>query len=131
MRREFEGQNGWKIVVTAGTGAPLWPQGFDPLNVLRVGSSDVLHTRFLKLGNAAGAIEILDQRALTEGASAQHPLFNGVRQLTLAGLAAEPLAVESEGKTTITAAHIKGEFRGARLERAGQTLNIILPPQSN
>lgn len=130
MRREFEGQDGWKIVVTAGTGAPLWPQGFDPLNVLRVGSSDVLHTRFLKLGNAAGAIEILDQRALTEGASAQHPLFNGVRQLTLAGIAAEPLALESEGKTTITAAHIKGEFRGARLERAGHTLNIILPPQS-
>ncbi|HEV7906109.1 MAG TPA: hypothetical protein VGO96_19870 [Pyrinomonadaceae bacterium] len=131
MRREFEGQDGWKIVVTAGTGAPLWPQGFDPLNVLRVGSSDVLHTRFLKLGNAAGAIEILDQRALTEGASAEHPLFNGVRQLTLAGLAAEPLAVESAGKTTITAAHIKGEFRGARLERAGRTLSIILPPQSN
>ena len=131
MQREFDAQAGWKIVVTADAGAPLWPQGFDPLNVLRLGQREVLHTRFLKLGNAAGAIEILDRRSLTEGAGAgEHPLFNGVRRLTLAGLAAEPATVESEGKTTITAANIKGEFRGARLERTGQTLHIILPPPS-
>jgi hypothetical protein len=130
MRREFDAQAGWKIIITADAAAPLWPQGFDPLNVLRLGQNGVLHTRYLKLGNAAGAIEILDRRSLTEGAGAEHPLFNGVRRLTLAGIADEPATQESEGKTTITAANIKGEFRGARLERAGQTLNIILPPQS-
>ena len=130
LRREFEAQAGWKIIITAQAGAPLWPQGFDPLNVHRLGQREVLHTRYLKLGNEAGAIEILDRRSLTEGAGAEHPLFNGVRQLTLAGLAAEPATEEAEGKTTITAANIKGEFRGARLERAGQTLNIILPSPS-
>ncbi len=85
---------------------------------------------YLKLGNDAGAIEILDRRSLTEGAGAEHPLFNGVRQLTLAGISAEPSAQESEGKTTITADAVKGEFRGARLERVGQTISIILQPQS-
>lgn len=130
LRREFEAQTGWKIVVTADAGAPLWPQGFDPLNVLRLGAREVLHTRYLKLGNDAGAIEILERRSLTEGAGAQHPLFNGVRQLTLAGIDAEPSTQESQGKTTISAANIKGEFRGARLERAGQTIHIILPSPS-
>jgi hypothetical protein len=130
LRREFDAQAGWKIIVKADAGAPLWPQGFDPLNVLRLGQREVLHTRYLKLGNDAGAIEILDRRSLTEGAGAEHPLFNGVRQLTLAGIANEPVTEESQGKTTITAANIKGEFRNARLERAGQTLSIILQPQS-
>ena len=130
LRREFDAQAGWKIIVTADAGAPLWPQGFDPLNVLRLGQREVLHTRYLKLGNDAGAIEILDRRSLTEGAGAAHPLFNGVRRLTLAGIAVEPEIAESAGKTTINAANIKGEFRGARLERAGQTLNIILQPPS-
>jgi len=130
LRREFNAQAGWKIIIKADAGAPLWPQGFDPLNVLRLGEREVLHTRYLKLGNDAGAIEILDRRSLTEGAGAQHPLWGGVRQLTLAGIAAEPSAQESAGKTTISAANIKGEFRGARLERAGQTISIFLQPQS-
>ncbi|HEY0099598.1 MAG TPA: hypothetical protein VGB76_11670 [Pyrinomonadaceae bacterium] len=129
-RREFEAQGGWKIVVKADAGAPLWPQGFDPLNVLRLGLREVLHTRYLKLGNDAGAIEILDRHSLTEGAGAEHPLWGGVRQLTLAGITEEPAAHEAAGKTTITAANIKGEFRGAQLERAGQTLSITLQSAS-
>ena len=128
-RREFETLAGWKIIITADAGAPLWPQGFDPLNVLRLGAREVLHTRYLKLGNDAGAIEILERRSLTEGAG-EHPLFNGVRRLTLTGIVAEPSAQEAQGKTTISAANIKGEFRGARVERAGQTIHIILPPPS-
>lgn len=127
LRREFDAQAGWKIIIKADAGAPLWPQVFDPLNVLRLGQREVLHTRYLKLGNDAGAIEILDRRSLSEGAGT-HPLFNGVRQLTLAGIATEPSVEESEGKTTITADTIKGEFRGARIERAGQTISIILQP---
>lgn len=130
LRREFDAQSGWKIIIKADAGAPLWPQGFDPLNVLRLGPREVLHTRYLKLGNDAGAIEILDRRSLTEGAGAEHPLWGGVRQLTLAGISAEPLAKESAGTMTISADAVKAEFRGARLERAGQTISIILQPQS-
>jgi hypothetical protein len=128
LRREFDSQSGWKIVVNADTNAPLWPQGFDPLNVQRLGASDVLHTRFLKLGNDAGAIEILGGRSLTTGAGA-HPLFNGVRQMTLAGLATEPNVQETDGKLTLNAANVKAVFRGARLERAGQTLTVNLQKQ--
>jgi hypothetical protein len=124
-RREFAARAGWKIVVNADAAAPLWPQNFDPLNIRRLGGSDVLHTRHLKLGNDAGAVESFHPHTLTTGAGA-HPLFNGVRQLTLAGLAAEPSAREAEGKLTLEAAGVKVEFRGARLERAGQTLTVNL-----
>jgi hypothetical protein len=125
LRREFAAQAGWKIVVRAAESAPLWPQDFDPSNVHRLGAADVLHTRHLKLGNDAGAIESFHKQMLTSGAGA-HPLFNGVRQLTLAGLAAEPVVREGEGRLSIEAEGIKAEFRGARLERAGQTLTINL-----
>ncbi|HEV2881402.1 MAG TPA: hypothetical protein VGX24_09020 [Pyrinomonadaceae bacterium] len=124
-RRAFAAQAGWKIVVNADAAAPLWPQDFDPLNVRRLGATDVLHTRHLKLGNDAGAIESFHPHMLTVGAGA-HPLFNGVRQLTIAGLAAEPSVREAGDKLTLEAAGIKSEFRGARLERAGQTLTINL-----
>jgi hypothetical protein len=123
-RRAFEARAGWKIVVRADDGAPLWPQGFDPLNVQRLGATDVLHTRHLKLGNDAGAIESF-RRSLTTGAGA-HPLFNGVRQLTLAGLPHEPQVQEAAGKLTLESEGVKAEFRGARLERAGRTLTINL-----
>jgi hypothetical protein len=127
LRREFAAQTGWKIVVLAAANAPLWPQDFDPLNVRRLGAADVLHTRHLKLGNDAGAIESFKHHLLTTGAGA-HPLFNGVRQLTLAGLAREPSVQEAQGKLTLEAEGVKAEFRGARLERAGQTLTINLQP---
>jgi hypothetical protein len=126
-RREFAAHMGWKIVVNADTAAPLWPQGFDPLNIRRIGATDVLHTRHLKLGNDAGAIESFNPHMLTTGAGV-HPLFNGVRQLTVAGLAAEPVVHEATGKLTLEAKGVKAEFRGARLERAGQTLIVNLPP---
>jgi hypothetical protein len=124
-RREFAARAGWRIVVRADDGAPLWPQDFDPLNIRRVGATDVLHTRHLKLGNDAGAIDSFHPHMLTTGAGA-HPLFNGVRQLTIAGLAAEPSVREAEGKLTLEAAGVKAEFRGARFERAGQTLTVNL-----
>ena len=63
----FRDQPGWTLVVIAADGEPLWPQGFDPLNVLRTDTNEVLHKRWLKVGNDAGTIEILDRASLTPG----------------------------------------------------------------
>ena len=90
-----------------------------------VGGAEVLHSRFLKLGNDAGAVEVLGRASLTEGAG-RHPLFNGVRRLTVAGLAAEPSAEESAGGVKLSAENLKAEFRGATLSRAGRTLTVQL-----
>ena len=125
LRRDFLARPGWKLEVVASEGAPLFPQGFDPLNVERVGPREVLHTRYLKLGGGAGTIELMNRHSLTEGAG-EHPLFNGVRRLTVTGLASEPAVTESGGKTTVTSENLKAEFKGAEVTRSGQTLLVRL-----
>lgn len=84
-KRDFLGQGGWTVVITA-RDRPLFPARFDPLNVHVVGKGEVLHTRFLQLDG----IEILGRSALTEAAG-EHPLFNGIRKVTLTGFATKPV----------------------------------------
>ena len=125
LKRDLLAQAGWKIEFVAGDNSPLFPQGFDPLNVERVGARQVIHTRYLKLGNGAGVIEIINRASLTEGAG-EHPLFNGVRRMTISGLPAEPIVSESDGKTTISAADLKAEVRVAEITRSERVLHVRL-----
>jgi hypothetical protein len=125
QRRAFLEQPGWRLVIVAGD-APLFPQGFDPLNVQRVSGGEVLHSRYLKLGNALGTIEVLGRASLTEAAGT-HPLFNGVRALTVTGLASEPVIADAKGVVTIKAEGVSAELRGATVERASEIVTVHLP----
>jgi hypothetical protein len=125
QRHEFLGRTGWRIVISAGE-TPLFPQSFDPLNVQLLAPDVVLHTRFLKLGNDWASIEILGRASLTEAAGA-HPLFNGVRTLTVTGLAEEPTVTEGSGAVMITGDGVTAEMRGAVVERSGQTITVRIP----
>lgn len=115
-RREFDRRPGFRVVVEAAEGKPLWPQGFDPLNVERV-DGGILHTRFLRLGNDGATIEAVDGaadlEAFTEAAGA-HPLFNGVRRVTFV-LPYTPEMVREGGKMVargpgFSAASTRGEM---------------------
>lgn len=125
-RDAFDAASGWRVIVTAGR-EPLGPQGFDPLNVRQVAPGAVLHARFVKLGNAAGTVEVLGHPAMSEAAGA-HPLFEGVRRLTIAGLAREPTAEVRGDRLHLEAAGISLDLRGARLDRdpAGRRLLVVL-----
>jgi hypothetical protein len=125
QQRAFLEQPGWRLVIAA-PGAPLFPQGFDPLNVQTVARGEVLHTRFLKLGNETGEIEVLGRAALTQAAG-EHPLFNGVRTLTLTGLTSEPVITEANGIVTVKADGVTAQLRGATVARTAQTVTIRLP----
>lgn len=121
-RRAFLGRPGWTVELVAAS-QPLWSQGFDPLNVSNLGGGEVLHRRFLKLGNGDTTLEVLDSQALTEAAGA-HPLFNGIRKLTVTGLPSEP-AVRQEGTTTlIEAPGFTAKLQGAQVERKDRVLRI-------
>jgi hypothetical protein len=123
-RRNFIDKDGWSLSIVSQT-SPLFPQGFDPLNVQVVTPGEVLHTRFVKLGNEAGSIQVLGRASLTEAAGA-HPLFNGVRRLTVTGLAAPP-DVSARGDTvTVSAEGISGEFRGAAISREDRKVVVTL-----
>jgi hypothetical protein len=127
LRREFLDAPGWKLVVEAE--GPLFPQNFDPLNVERLSPSEVLHTRWVKLGNAFGALEVLGRRCLTESAG-KHPLFEGVRRATVTGLSSAPRIEESDGAVRLSEKGLTLEFRDARVFRSGQTVTITLGAQS-
>jgi len=122
-RSAFLAAPGWTVEIVAG-GEPLWPQGFDPWNVKNLGERVVLHTRWVKVGNGAGSVEVLDRPSLTEGLG-PHPLFNGARRLVVTGLA-EPALTEGEGQVGIEAKGLKGSFRG-RVERGERRIRLLLP----
>lgn len=117
---------GPRLVVDAGD-HPFQPQGFDPLNVRRVSATEIVHSRFVRLANEAGGIEVLDQTALTSGMPGGHPLFSGVRRVIIAGLPARPLLRDSSGTVILTGAGVSGRFRGATVDSSGTLMTIRLP----
>jgi hypothetical protein len=124
-RKAFLDAAGARLELVAAPGAPLFPQGFDPLNVLRLPDRAVLHTRFLKLGNQAGMIEVFGRASLTEPAG-EHPLFGGVTRLVVTGLAAPPKVEERGATVAVEGEGIKAELRGARVVRGPGTIRIEL-----
>jgi hypothetical protein len=125
VRDDFLRRDGWTLVVVA-EGEPLSPQGFDPLNVEQLAPGEVLHSRWVKLGNSAGSVEVLNARAITEAAG-KHPLFEGVRRVTVTGIRSEPSVRETATGIALEAAGVAGEFAGARTERRDRRITVHLP----
>lgn len=120
-RREYLARPGWRLVVEF-PGAPVFPQRFDPLNVARLSPTEILHSRFVRLQGADGSIEVLNASALTEGVPGQHPLFNGVRRVTLTGLAAVPVVRDSAGVLAVDGPGVTVRLAGARADTSGQSI---------
>ena len=102
-RKAFDARTGWRVTITAAEGQPLWPQGFDPLNVERV-NGGLLHTRFLTVGNDSCKATAIDEggvdiEVFTEGFG-PHPLFNGVRRVVITGLE-KPVVTATDYRVTI------------------------------
>jgi hypothetical protein len=124
LEREVLGRPGWRIVVEAAA-APLRPRSFDPLNVRNLGGGSVLHTRYLDLEADSGTIEVLGRDALTV-AVGPHPLFGGLRRVTVTGLAARPAVTQSDDGVTLTAEKVTMRFAAARIIVEGETIVVTL-----
>ena len=114
-RKAFDARQGSRVIITAAEGKPLWPQGFDPLNVERV-NGGLMHTRFLSIGNESCKATAIDEgavdiEAFTEGFG-PHPLFNGVRRAVIAGIT-NPVVADSGGRVTISTAGLQLECASA------------------
>jgi len=128
QRAAFDSRPGWRVVVRAADGQPLWPLGFDPLNVESV-KGGLLHTRFLRLGNDAGELQAIDEagvdiEVLTEGIG-RHPLFNGVRSATIAGLMKPEIRTEDR-HVTIRAPGLTAQFQNARVQVSSTEVLVLL-----
>jgi hypothetical protein len=125
-RKHFDQRAGWRLVIEPAAGAPLWPQGFDPLNVAQV-IGGTLHHRMLKLGNDSLSVEFVDGdgadfEALTEAAGA-HPLFNGIRRVEIVFLA-KPVITQEGRVVTISAPGLQGRFVGVVVEDGDERLVV-------
>ncbi|HYO15124.1 MAG TPA: hypothetical protein VE685_18165, partial [Thermoanaerobaculia bacterium] len=124
-REAFFARPGWTLEIAAGS-QPLFPEGFDPLNVSVLADGEVLHRRFLRLRDGTSAVEVLDRESLTEAAGA-HPLFNGVRRLIVTGLTAEPKIRQEGGTVIVEADGVTATLKGAKVEKGEKTVRVVLP----
>jgi hypothetical protein len=122
--RDFQSQPGWRVVIESGD-AGLTTQGFDPLNVTLVGSGLVLHRRYLKAGGNGATLEMIGGRALTEAAGS-HPMFSGLRRITIAGLNAAPTITENNTDVSIIAPSLKADFPKATVTRDDSAKQITI-----
>lgn len=125
LLHDFRRQPGSRVRLILPSDAPLWPAAFDPLNVSRV-PGGLLHTRMLRLRNDLGEIDLLDGSAYTVPAG-PHPLFNGVREVEVAGLEGRPAVTWGGGETLVTldsVLHIR--MRNANVEERGDTLVVTV-----
>ncbi len=125
---EFDRLTGWRVVIEANGEQPLWPQGFDPLNIERL-ENGLLHARFVRLGNDLGQLEMIDDEgadliAHTTGLG-EHPLFNGVGRVEIAGLAKPEIMIEGP-RITVQVAGLKVDFVAAEIIEDDQELRIRL-----
>jgi hypothetical protein len=119
----FAATPGWRVIVEAPKDKPLWPQGFDPVNVERLDGTRVLHTRYLKLGNDSGSIEVLGAEAVTSGVG-PHPLFQGVWWVEVLG---EKVNVEqTDDRVHLSREGLRATFANAHVEILGRKILIVL-----
>lgn len=127
-RAGFDDRETWRLVIKAADGKPLWPQGFDPLNVEQV-QGGILHTRFLRLGNDQGHVETIDTgdvdiEAFSVGAG-PHPLFNGIEEVSIVGLSEHEFTTRGD-YVSIQIPGLKAEFAGASIHRSGRETVVQL-----
>ncbi len=126
--RDFLEMAGWRIELQVQE--PLMLRRFDPMNVHRL-PSGILHVHMLALENRFGSLNMQaenrgDLQALTIGAG-EHPLFDGVRTVEIAGLS-KPTFDDDNGSLTLTAPGITLTFDNADVEvlDASQSIRILI-----
>lgn len=105
---------GFKIVIDFGA-RPLWPAGFDPMNMEKISRIELLHKRWIKLAGDRAEVEILGIESMTEGKN-NHPLYSGVKQIVIPGLKTKPEIIQQGGKISIKTENITANIEQAEIE---------------
>lgn len=129
-RFQFDARDGWRLCIE--TSAPLWPHGFDPLNVSVI-DGGILHTRFLRLANDSCGVEMLDGsgadlEALTVAAG-PHPLFSGIARITIAGLTKPDVKIEGS-RTRLSAPGLQADIWSGKisLDETRKWIHVTVRP---
>jgi hypothetical protein len=124
---DFEAIPGSLVIIDANA-RPLFPRGFDPMNIYVLGHGKILHNRFLSLEDEVGKLEVWNHQALTTGAE-DNPMFGGLSRIEVRGLG-EVKAQEKDGTITLLCEGFSAELRGS-LRRDGATFYVTLSPPAS
>lgn len=134
LRVEVFGRLGPRVVVEVAAGAePLRVTRFDPINLLVLGAGEIAHANYITLTSPAGTIDIRNGSftrgsfagtvSLTRG-EGRHPLADGIRTVTIAGLAGVPKIERRDDGITLEAEGLRVTLRGAEARVEGETVRI-------
>lgn len=123
IRSELLARAGWKLIIECPKANPLWPSGFDPMNIKVLDDGEVLHTRWLKLKNETGEFEVNGTQALTKP-TGEHPLFTGVRRVTVTGIKEKPELQQMGEMVSFDRRTISFKFDRAKWKYEDETLTI-------
>ncbi|NNE08777.1 MAG: hypothetical protein HKN20_09470 [Gemmatimonadetes bacterium] len=124
--REMTGRPGYQVRIQS-LEEPLSSEGFDPLNIAVLEPGVVLHSRFVRLGNGRGSVEVFDWESLTVASGESHPLFAGVREISITGLGAPAVVKKEGGAIRIETAPVRLNFEGATFTTLDSVTVITLP----
>jgi hypothetical protein len=112
--------DGYGFMLEIKSQIPLQPQGFDPMNMELLEIGEILHSRYLRLGDAQGSFQLEDLPCLTFGA--QHPMM--ITQ-TYVKLPNAP-AVNRVADLRVQHDNFKFEWKNASLELLDRAMRITI-----
>ena len=129
-------RRGSRIVIDVEPGVePLRVQRFDPINLMVLDAGAIAHANYLSLSVPQGSIELTNPGFLrgsfggTVGvteAAGRHPLSDGVRRLTIAGIEGAPTVGGDEGTVSVEAPGVRLTLRGADAHVEGALIRIVV-----
>jgi len=136
LRSEILERRGPRIVVEVEEGAePFRVQRFDPINLMVLDAGEIAHANFLSLSVPQGTVELTNPGfvrntfsgtvGLTSPAG-RHPLSDGVRRVTIAGIDGVPKVVRDAESVTVEASGVRLALRGAEVRVDGELIRITV-----
>lgn len=134
LREEVLSRPGARVVVEAAEGsAPFRLERFDPVDLFVLDGGEVAHPSFLTVSGGGGRVEVTNPAfargsfagtvALT-AAAGRHPLRDGIRRVTVTGLASRPRVERSGGRVTVEAEGLRLALPDAEVETGGETTRV-------
>ncbi len=128
---------GARVILEVEEGAdPLQIERFDPINLFVLDDGEVVQANFITLAGARGSVALTNPgftrnafagTVVLTVAAGRHPLADGIRRVTVVGLAEAPHVARGDETVTVTAPGLRIELRGAQLRADSEALRITVP----
>jgi hypothetical protein len=133
---ELRERQGGRVVIEVMPGAePFRVQRFDPINLMVLDAGAIAYANYLSLSVPQGSIELTNPGfvrgsfggtvSVTEAAG-RHPLSDGIRRLTIAGIQGAPKVGGAEGTLSVEAPGVRLTLRGAEAHLEGALIRIVV-----